>query len=149
MTDNSARSKRGRRAERSFAASCVQPGADGPRRPQRARQRGIDRNTKPQKRERHDGEQPARLAPALADLRGGVEGGDGHAPGAAGYEDRHRHRFTRTEDGAVERGEDFGRGHFVGGRAAADALAKRAGVVAVGDAQPWLHQRRDRLQIGR
>ncbi len=70
-------------------------------------------------------------------------------PGTAGHEDRHRDRFTRTKDGAVERCEDFGRGHFVGGRPAADALAKRAGVVAVGDAEARLHQRRDPLQIRR
>jgi hypothetical protein len=99
--------------------------------------------------ESHDGEQPARLAPALADLRGGVEGRDGHAPGAARDEDRHRDWFTRTKDGAVEGREDFGCGHFVGGRSAADALAKRAGVVAVGDAKARLHQRRDPLQIRR
>ena len=126
-----------------------QSSANGPRRPQRARQRGIDRNAKPRQRERHDGEQPARLAPALADLGSGVEGGDRQAPCAARHENRHRDRLTRTKDGAVERRKDFGRGHFVGGRSAADALPKRAGVVAVGNAEARLHQRRDALQIRR
>jgi hypothetical protein len=125
----------------------VQPGANGPRRPQRACQRGVDRNTKPCQRERHDGEQPARLAPALADLRGGVEGRNCHAPGTARNEDRHRDRFTRTKDGALEGCEAFGRGYFVGERAAADALAKCASVVAIGNAEARLHQRGDPLQI--
>ena len=56
-----------------------QPGANGMRRPQRARQRGVDREAKPRQRESHDGEQAARLAPALADLGGRIEGRDRHA----------------------------------------------------------------------
>ena len=79
----------------------------------------------------------------------GIEGRDGHAPGTARHDDRHRDRLTRTKDGAVERRKDFGRGHFVGGRPAADALPKRAGVVAVGNAEARLHQRGDPLQIRR
>ena len=52
------------------------------------------------------------------------------------------------KDGAIERGETFGGGSFVGERAAANALAKGADLVPIGDAEAWLHQRRrDPLQI--
>jgi hypothetical protein len=82
-------------------------------------------------------------------LRGGVEGRDRRAPVTARHDNRHRDRLTGTKDGAVERRENFGRGDFIGGRPAADALPKRAGVVAVGNAKARLHQRRDPLQIRR
>ena len=127
-----------------------QPGVNDVRRPQRARERGIDRKTKPRQGERHDGEQAARLAPALADLRGGVEGRDRHALGPALNEQRHRDRLAGMKNGAIERGETFGRDSFVGERAAADTLAKIAGFVPIGDAEARLHQRRrDPLQIRR
>ncbi len=51
------------------------------------------------------------------------------------------------EDGAIERGETFGRGDVVGERTAANALAECSGIVPIGDAEARLHQRRDPLQI--
>ena len=118
------------------------------RRPQRARQRGIDRKAKPRQRERHDGKQAAGLAPALADLHGGVEGRDRHALRLAFDEQRLRDRFAGMEDGAIECRVTFGRGSFLGERAAANALAKGADLVLIGDAEARFHQRRrDPLQI--
>ena len=71
--------------------------------------------------------------PALPSISSGIEIG---SPG--------------MKDGAIERGETFGRGGFVGERAAANALAKIAGIVPIGDAEARLHQRRrDPLQIRR
>ena len=86
--------------------------------------------------------------PALADLRGGVDGRDRHAPGLALNEERHRDRFAGMKDGAIERSETRGRGNFVGERAAADTLAKISDFIPIGDTEARLHQRRrDPLQI--
>ncbi|MDB5606371.1 MAG: hypothetical protein JWP25_3271 [Bradyrhizobium sp.] len=52
------------------------------------------------------------------------------------------------EDGAIERSVTFGRGNFVGERAAADTLPKGADLVLIGDAEARFHQRpRGPLQI--
>ncbi len=52
------------------------------------------------------------------------------------------------EDGAVERGETFGRDGLVGERAVANTLAEIADLVPIGDAEARFHQRRrDPLQI--
>ena len=128
----------------------LQPGANGIGRPQRARQRGVDREAKPRQRESHDRKQAARLAPALADLGGRVEGRDRHAPRLAADAQRPRDRFAGMEDGAIQRRVTSGDGNFIGERAAANALAKAADLVPIGDAEAGFHQRRgDPVEVRR
>ena len=126
----------------------LQSGTNDMCRPQRARQRGIDRKAKSRQRERHDGKQAAGLAPALADLHGGVECRDRHSLRLAFEQQRLRDWFAGMENGAIECCVTFGRGNFLGERAAADTLPKGADLVLIGDAEPRFHQRRrDPLQI--
>ena len=128
-TDNSARSKRaGARKGRSPQADSAR--ADDPRRPQRACQHGIDSNAKARQRERHDassGSPRARSGRSgWPDRRSRLPG-----PGHCRHENGYRDRLTGTKDGAVERGEDFGEATHRRVPRCDDALAKRAGVVAV------------------
>src|ERR1700731_40506 len=104
---------------------------NGMRRPQRSRERGIDRKAKPRQGERHDGKQAAGLAPALADLHGGVERRDRDAAGLAFNEQRSQDRFAGMEDSAIERSVAFGCGSFAGECAAAETLAKGADLVLI------------------
>lgn len=127
-----------------------QPGADGMRRPQGARECRVHSEAKPRQRQSHDGENAARLAPALGYLGGRIEGRDRHAGGFAFNNSWHRYRLAGMKDGTIKCSETFGGGSFVGERAIANALAEISDIIPVGDTEPWLHQRRrDPLEIGR
>src|SRR6185312_1502308 len=98
-------------------------------RPQRTRQRSVDREAESRQGERHDGKQAAGLAPALADLHGGIECRDGYALPLALDEQRLRNRFAGMENGTIDRCVAFGCGNLLGERAAADTLPKGADLV--------------------